>query len=108
MLQKIIYSIFVFLSSKFSNFYVFIFRIIFGRTCYGTTVDHWHRLWYYYMWLCVEMVLEVVFFYLKSGSRKMMKRYGPNVLPCNIVPLVIWVGGVAPKWLPWKEVMKFV
>ena len=38
MLQKLIYSIFVFLSSEFSNFYVFIFRIIFERTCYGTTV----------------------------------------------------------------------
>jgi hypothetical protein len=38
MLQKLIYSIIVFMSSKFSNIYVFIFRIIFGRTCYGTTV----------------------------------------------------------------------
>ena len=40
MLQKLIYSIFVFLSSKFSKFYVFIFifRIIFGRTCYGAMV----------------------------------------------------------------------
>jgi hypothetical protein len=59
MLQKLIYSIFVFMSSKFHSFYVFLFRIIrggglerpaemqasqaatsprFGRTCYGTTV----------------------------------------------------------------------
>jgi len=37
MLQKLISFIFVFLSSKNSNFYVF-FRIIFGWTCYGTTV----------------------------------------------------------------------
>ena len=38
MLQKLIYSIFVFLSSKFYDFIIFIFRIIFGQTCYGTTV----------------------------------------------------------------------
>ena len=39
MLQKLIYSIFFLMSSNFSNFYVlFIFRISFGRTCYGTTV----------------------------------------------------------------------
>ena len=38
MLQKLIYSIFVFLSSKFYNCNVF-FRIVFGRTCYGTTVS---------------------------------------------------------------------
>ena len=39
MLQKLIYSIFVIISSNFSNFYVlFIFLISFGRTCYGTTV----------------------------------------------------------------------
>ena len=33
------------MSSEFSNFYVlfFIFRIIFGRTCYGTTVITWRR-----------------------------------------------------------------
>ena len=38
MLQKLVYSIFVFLSSNFYNIYIFIFRIVFGRTCYGTTV----------------------------------------------------------------------
>ena len=42
MLQKLIFSIFVFLSSEFSNFYVFIFRMIFGRTCYGMDGDSWH------------------------------------------------------------------
>ena len=39
MLQKLIYSIFVFLSLDYSNFYVFILIIVFGRTCYGTTVS---------------------------------------------------------------------
>jgi hypothetical protein len=39
MLQQLIYSNFVFLSSDFSKFYVFIFRIIFGQTCYSTTVS---------------------------------------------------------------------
>jgi hypothetical protein len=37
--QKLIYSIFVFLSPKFYNIYVFIFRIIFARTSYAATVD---------------------------------------------------------------------
>ena len=41
-LQELIYSIFVLQSSQFSNFYIFYFRIIFERTCYGTTV--WHQL----------------------------------------------------------------
>ena len=50
MLQRLIYSIFVFLSSKFPNFYVFIFRIIFGRTCYGTTVNfETNYLWVSYL-----------------------------------------------------------
>ena len=43
----------------------------------------------------------------KSGSRKMIKRYGLSVLPC-IIPMLIWIGGVAPKWLLWKEVVEFV
>jgi hypothetical protein len=38
MLQKLFYFIFVFLSTTFYNFNIFIFSIIFGRTCYGTTV----------------------------------------------------------------------
>jgi hypothetical protein len=42
MLQKLIYYIFIFPSSKFYNFYGFlIFKIIFGRTCYGFTVISW-------------------------------------------------------------------
>ena len=36
-----------------------------------------------------------------------MKLYGLSVSPC-IVPLLIWIGGVAPKWLPWKEVIEFL
>ena len=32
----------------------------------------------------------------KSESRKMMKRCGLSVSPC-IVPLLIWIGGVAAK-----------
>ena len=43
----------------------------------------------------------------KSGSRKMMKRYGLIVSPC-IVPMVIKISGVAPKQLPWKEVVEFM
>lgn len=31
--------------------------------------------------------------YLKSGSRKMMKRYGLSDLLCNIAPLLIRIGG---------------
>ena len=27
--------------------------------------------------------------------------------PC-IVPQLIWIGGVAPKWLLWKEVVEFM
>ena len=38
MLQKLIYSIFVFMSSKILIFKFLNFWIIFGRTCYGTTV----------------------------------------------------------------------
>ena len=38
MLQELIIYIFVSMSSQFSNFYVLNFRIIFGRTWYGTTV----------------------------------------------------------------------
>ena len=36
-----------------------------------------------------------------------MKEYGFNVSP-YIVPLLVWIGGVALKWLPWREVMDFV
>ena len=43
----------------------------------------------------------------KSGSRKMMKRYGLIVSPC-IVPMLIRINGMAPKWLPWKEVVEFM
>ena len=35
----------------------------------------------------------------RSGSWKMMKRHGLNTFPC-IIPQLIWIGGVAPKWLP--------
>ena len=35
---KLIYSIFVFCLQFFLIFMFFIFRIIFGQTCYGTTV----------------------------------------------------------------------
>ena len=38
MLQKLIYSIFIFCLHNFLIFTFFIFRIIFERTCYGTTV----------------------------------------------------------------------
>jgi hypothetical protein len=38
MLQKPIYSIFVFCLQNFIIFTFLFFRIIFGRTCYGTTV----------------------------------------------------------------------
>ena len=37
----------------------------------------------------------------------MMKRYGLSVLPC-IKPMLISIGGVAPKWLPWKKVLEFL
>lgn len=45
----------------------------------------------------------------RSGSRRglEMKRYVLIVSPC-IVPLLIWIGGVALKWLPGKEVVEFV
>jgi hypothetical protein len=39
MWQKLIYSIFVLMSPEFSNSYVFIFKIIFARTSYATTVN---------------------------------------------------------------------
>ena len=56
----------------------------------------------------VKLVPKVVYFnHRKSGFRKMMNRYGLSVLLCSI-PLLIWIGGVAPKWLPWKEVVEFV
>ena len=47
MWKKLIYSIFVFLSPKFSDFYVFIFRIIFARTNYDATVQgtRFYRVW---------------------------------------------------------------
>ena len=38
------------MSSNFSIFYVFIFRIIFGRTWYGTTVFDWYVVWYAVWW----------------------------------------------------------
>jgi hypothetical protein len=38
MLQKLFKIIFIFLSSKINNLYVFTFIIVFGRTCYGTPV----------------------------------------------------------------------
>jgi hypothetical protein len=38
MCQKLVYSIFVIMSSNFLVFMFSIFRIIFGRSCYGTTV----------------------------------------------------------------------
>ena len=47
------------------------------------------------------------FNYRKSEYRKMMKRYRLSVLPC-IEPLLIRIGSVALKWLPWKEVVEFV
>ena len=37
----------------------------------------------------------------------MMKRCGLSVSPC-IIPMLIWIGVVAPKWLLWKEVVEFV
>ena len=40
MLQKLIYSMLFFLSSKFSIFLHLFFIIVLGRTCYGTTVLH--------------------------------------------------------------------
>jgi len=36
-----------------------------------------------------------------------MNRYGLNVSPW-MVPLLIWIGGVVPKWFPWKVVVEFV
>jgi hypothetical protein len=51
MLQKIIYIIFIFPSSKFSNFLIFLnFGIIFERSCYGTMVYKKRWCWWYTQW----------------------------------------------------------
>lgn len=56
----------------------------------------------------VEVITNFVFFsHRRSGFRNMMNRYGLNVSP-STVPLLIWIGEVVPKWLPWEEVVEFV
>ena len=52
MLQKLFYSIFVFLPSEFSTFYIFIYLFIFERTYYGTTIYEPipHFLWVSLPW----------------------------------------------------------
>ena len=37
----------------------------------------------------------------------MMNRYGMRVSPC-MVPRLVVIGGVVPKWFPVKVVMKFL
>lgn len=49
----------------------------------------------------------IIFSHLRRGSRNMMNGYGLNVSPW-MVPLLIWIGEVVPKWLPWEEVVEFV
>ena len=60
------------MSSKFSNFYVFIFRIIFGRTCYGTTVFGLTTLFLLVSVDCsfqyqLKLHSDVTFFYAKDA-----------------------------------------
>ena len=40
-----------------------------------------------------------------SGSKKIMKRYGLRVSPW-MVPRLMLIGGVVPKWLPVNEVVE--
>ena len=74
MLQKLIYSIFVFLSSIFLIFMFLIFRIIFGRTCYGTTVIPLeisiHQLRFKYIWIYAWILdnLTVNILYTRSQN----------------------------------------
>lgn len=44
------------------------------------------------------------FTHCNRGSRKI---FGLSVSPC-IVPLLIEIGGVVSKWVPWNEVVEFV
>lgn len=47
------------------------------------------------------------FNHLSSDSRKIMKRYGLKVSPC-IIPRLILIGCMVPKWLPVKDVVEFL
>ena len=45
--------------------------------------------------------------HLWSGFINIIKRYGMRVSPC-MVPLLISIGGVVPKWLPVNVVVNLV
>lgn len=54
------------------------------------------------------MVTYVIFSSrLKSGFRTMINKFGLSISPW-MVPLLIFMGGVVPKWFPTNDVVELV